>query len=143
MKENKDNLEKTKQAVKTVVGWAGAGQKAFNLVQKIESAKLHDEPIELTEQEKQTLFRGAIKMMLKGIMSSAAKKELQKYKLDPNNLIKSVVEPTMVKWFLNQMAEGNIENLIALEDMIKDKEDNISANAKKITRERVVIEIGD
>ncbi len=143
MKENNDNLEKTKQAVKTVVGWAGAGKEAFNLVQKIESAKLHDEPIQLTPTEQKTLFRGAIKMMLDGNMSSAAKKELQKYNLDPSNLIKSVVEPTMVKWFLNQMAEGNVENLIALEDMVKGKDDDITANAKKITRERVIIEIGD
>lgn len=143
MKENNDNLEKTKQAVKTVVEWAGAGKEAFNLVQKIESAKLHDEPIQLTATEQKTLFRGAIKMMLDGNMSSAAKKELQKYNLDPSNLIKSVVEPTMVKWFLNQMAEGNVENLIALEDMVRGKDDDITANAKKITRERVVIEIGD
>lgn len=137
-------LKKEKKAVKTIEKWAGAGEDAYRTVQKIEAAKLHDEPVELTSKEKSALVRGAVRMFLDGNMSNKTKKLLSSKGLDPDNLRKSIVEETMPNTIELIKATGDIERLIALGDLAGEKpESDIPQGAKRILRERVIIEIED
>lgn len=139
------NLEKKKQAVKRISKWAGAGEDAYKLVQKVESAKLNGEIIEPTPKDTKILVRGALKMFLDGdITTPGLKKALAQRGLDPENIRKSLVEMTMVNAIPTIVGSGDIERLVAIADLAGEKpEEDIPQGAKRITRERVVIEMDD
>lgn len=140
-------LEQEKKAVRTVQKWAGAGDEAYRTVQKIESAKLHGEPVELTKKEKQSLFTGALKMWLDGDISKKGKQALldEGLLLDPNNLRKEIIEAIMPIALRKKISEGDIEGVIALGQLAGEPkaEQEIPQGAKKITRERIEIVIDD
>lgn len=142
---NEITLEQEKKAVRTVQKWAGAGEDAYRTVQKIESAKLHGEPIVLSNKEKQNLVSGALKLFLDGEVSPKTRKLLTETGLDPDNLRKSIVEETMPQTLARIIAEGDIERFIALGQLAGEPktEPEIPQGAKRVMRERVVIEIGD
>lgn len=137
-------LEQEKKAVKTIQKWAGAGKEAYRTVQKIESAKLHGEPVELTKKEKTSLVSGAVKLFLDGEVSAQTRKFLTEKGLDPDNLRKSIVEATMPQTLAKIITEGDIERLVALGQLAGEKpESDIPQGAKRILRERVIIEMED
>lgn len=139
-------LEQEKKAVKNVQKWAGAGEDAYRVVQKIESAKLHGETVELSKKETNALFTGALKMYLDGDISKKGKQALLDagLLLDPNNLRKEIIEATMPVALRKKISEGDIEGVIALGNLAGEKpEQEIPQNAKRIVRERVEIVIDD
>lgn len=139
-------LEQEKKAVKNVQKWAGAGEDAYRVVQKIESAKLHGEPVELSKKETNALFTGALKMYLDGDISKKGKQALLDagLLLDPNNLRKEIIEATMPVALRKKISEGDIEGVIALGNLAGEKpEIDVPQNAKRIVRERVEIVIDD
>lgn len=137
-------LEDEKKAVKSVQKWAGASKDAYRAVQKIESAKLHGEVAELTNKEKTALVSGAVKMFLDGDISAKTKKFLLDRDLDPTNLRKSIVEATMPQTIANIVNEGDIERLIALGQLAGEKpEIDVPQGAKRIMRERIIVELDD
>ena len=142
---NEITLEQEKKAVRAVQKWAGAGEDAYRTVQKIESAKLHGEPIVLSNKEKQNLVSGALKLFLDGEVSPKTRKLLTETGLDPDNLRKSIVEETMPQTLARIIAEGDIERFIALGQLAGEPktEPEIPQGAKRVMRERVIIEIGD
>ena len=139
-------LEQEKKAVKNVQKWAGAGEDAYRVVQKIESAKLHGEPVELSKKETNALFTGALKMYLDGDISKKGKQALLDagLLLDPNNLRKEIIEATMPVALRKKISEGDIEGVIALGNLAGEKpEQEIPRNAKRVVRERVEIILED
>lgn len=141
---NDITLEQEKKAVKTIQKWAGAGKDAYRTVQKIESAKLHNEPVVLSNKEKQNLVSGALKLFLDGDVSPKTRKLLADNGLDPDNLRKSIVEETMPQTLAKIITEGDIERFVALGQLAGEKpEQDIPQGAKRILRERVIIEIED
>ena len=137
-------LEQEKKAVRNVQKWAGAGEDAYRAVQKIESAKLHGEPVVLSNKEKQSLVSGALRMFLDGDVSAKTKKLLADSGLDPENLRKSIVEETMPQTLARIIAEGDIERFVALGQLAGEKpETDIPQGAKRIMRERVEIILDD
>lgn len=137
-------LEQEKKAVRNVQKWAGAGEDAYRTVQKIESAKLHNEPVELTQKEKSSLVSGAVKLFLDGDVSSKTRKLLSDNGLDPNDLRKSIVEATMPQTLARIISEGDIERLVALGQLAGEKpETEIPQGAKRLIRERVEIILDD
>lgn len=138
-------LEQEKKAVRTVQKWAGAGDEAYRTVQKIESAKLHGEPVVLSNKEKQNLVAGALRMFLDGDVSPKTRKFLSDTGLDPDNLRKSIIEETMPQTLARIIADGDIERFIALGQLAGEPkaEQEIPHGAKRIMRERVVIELDD
>lgn len=141
---NDITLEQEKKAVKTIQKWAGAGEDAYRTVQKIESAKLHNEPVVLSNKEKQNLVSGALKLFLDGDVSPKTRKLLADNGLDPDNLRKSIVEETMPQTLAKIITEGDIERFVALGQLAGEKpEQDIPQGAKRIMRERVIIEMED
>lgn len=137
-------LEDEKKAVKSVQKWAGAGKDAYRAVQKIESAKLHGEVAELTNKEKTALVSGALKLFLDGDMSAKSKKFLLDHGLDPTDLRKSIVEATMPQTLAKIVSEGDIERLVALGQLAGEKpEIDVPQGAKRIMRERIIVELDD
>lgn len=137
-------LEDEKKAVKSVQKWAGAGKDAYRAVQKIESAKLHGEVAELTNKEKTALVSGALRMFLDGDMSAKSKKFLLDHGLDPTDLRKSIVEATMPQTLAKIVSEGDIERLVALGQLAGEKpEIDVPQGAKRIMRERIIVELDD
>lgn len=142
--ENKITLEQEKKAVKTIQKWAGAGEDAYHTVQKIESAKLNNEPIVLSNKEKNSLVSGALKLFLDGDISPKTRKLLADNGLDPDNLRKSIIEETMPQTLAKIITEGDIERFVALGQLAGEKpEQDIPQGAKRILRERVIIEMED
>lgn len=139
-------LEQEKKAVKNVQKWAGAGEDAYRVVQKIESAKLHGETVELSKKETNALFTGALKLYLDGDISKKGKQALLDagLLLDPNNLRKEIIEATMPVALRKKISEGDIEGIIALGNLAGEKpEQEIPQNAKRVVRERVEIILED
>ena len=137
-------LEQEKKAVKTIQKWAGAGKDAYRTVQKIESAKLHGEAVDLTKKEKTALVSGAVKLFLDGDVSAKTRKLLSDNGLDPDNLRKSIVEATMPQTLAKIITEGDVERLIALGQLAGEKpETDIPSGAKRFIRERVEIILDD
>lgn len=143
MTDKKPTLEETKQAVKRVESWAGAGEDAMKLAQQVESAKLHGEIVPATPKNINITIRGAIKQFLDGNVSNKLKKQLEKNGLDMNAIRQALVEETMMNAIPRIIAEGDIERLAAIGELAGEKTDEIPQNAKKIVRERVEIIIDD
>ena len=137
-------LEQEKKAVKNVQKWAGAGEEAYRTVQKIEAAKLNGEPVELTNKEKQSLVSGALRMYLDGDISVRGKKILQDNNIDPEFLRRDVIEATMPQTLARIISEGDIERFVALGQLAGEKpEVEVPQGAKRIMRERVIIDLED
>lgn len=140
----KITLEDEKKAVNKVERWVGAGKDAFQVVQKIESAKLHGEPVELSKKEQFALVSGAVKMYLDGNISPRGKQILLANNIDPDFIRRDIVEATMPQAIANIIAQGDIERFVALGQLAGEKPaEEIPANAKRIVRERVEITIED
>lgn len=142
----KITLEQEKKAVKNVQKWAGAGEEAYRVVQKIESAKLNGEVYEPTRKETNKLLTGALKMYFDGDISKKGKQALLDagLVLDTDNLRKEIVEATMPIALRKKISEGDIEGLMALGELMGEKPDvDVPQGAKRIMRERVIIELDD
>lgn len=140
-------LEQEKKAVKNIQKWAGAGEDAYRVVQKIEAAKLHGEQYEPSKKETANLLTGALKMWFDGDISKKGKQALLDagLVLDPNNLRREIVEATMPVALRKKISEGDIEGIMALGQLIGEPktDPDIPQGAKRIMRERVIIEIED
>ncbi len=146
MTNKKITLEDEKKAVKRITSWAGAGEDAYKVVQKIEAGKLNGEPYEPTQKETTALLSGALKMYFDGNISKKGKQALLDagLNLDVQNLRKEVIEAVMPVALHKKIATGDIESIMALGQLMGEKpEQEIPNNAKRITRERVVIELDD
>ena len=140
--------EETKKKLKALDRankWAAAGRDAHQLALATEKAALEGEIVPATPQTIETTIKGAAKMFLDGLIASPqVKKMLQGRGLDMNNLRRSIVEPTMANAIIQIMDEGNIERLQQIAEMAGESVKNdIPDGAKRITRERVVIELED
>lgn len=136
------NLEQETKAVNTIQKWAGAGKDAYETVQKIESAKLQGEIVDVSKKDTEKLISGAIKLYLDGNMSQKSRKLLESKGLDPENLRKSIIEATMPQTIDKIVIDGDIERLVALGQLTGEKAPNdLPAGAKRITRERITIEV--
>lgn len=137
-------LEQETKAVNTIQKWAAAGKDAYKTVQKIESAKLQGEIIDISKKDTEKLISGAVKLYLDGNMSQKAKKELENKGLDPENLRKSIIEATMPQTIDKIVMDGDIERFVALGQLTGEKPANdLPAGAKRMIRERVEIVIDD
>lgn len=146
MTNKKITLEDEKKAVKRITSWAGAGEDAYKVVQKIEAGRLNGEPYEPTQKETTALLSGALKMWFDGNISKKGKQALLDagLNLDVQNLRKEVIEAVMPVALHKKIATGDIESIMALGQLMGEKpEQEIPNNAKRITRERVVIELDD
>ena len=143
---NEPNLEEEKKAVKNVQKWAGAGEEAYKVVQKIEAAKLQGEQYEPTKKETATLLTGALKLYMDGDISKKGKQALLDagLMLDPNNLRREIIEATMPIALRKKISEGDIEGIMALGQLMGEKPENDLPNgAKRVVRERVEIILED
>lgn len=139
--KEKQSLKDQEQAIKRVSSWASAGKEAFKLAQQVEAAKINGEIVPATPKNIEITIRGAIKQFFDGDVSPALKRKLEKDGLDMNRIRQQITEETMVTALQHIIAEGDIERLVNIADMAGEKTEEIPANAKRITRERVVIEV--
>ena len=124
--------------------WAGAGKQAHDLALATEKAVLEGEIIPPTKENIETTIRGAMKLFLDGNISPKIVKKIQEEGLDMNNLRRSLVEETLARAIPKIINEGDIERLTALAAMAGEStQSDIPDGAKRITRERVVIELDD
>lgn len=137
------SLEEKKKAIKRIESWASAGEDAFRLAEEVEAGKISGEIVPATTKNINITIRGAIKQFLDGNISPKLKKQLEKNGLDMNAIRQALVEETMMNAIPRIIAEGDIERLAALGELSGEKAEEIPANAKKITRERVIIELDD
>ena len=125
--------------------WAPAGKEAHDLALAVEKATLEGEIVPMTKENIETTIKGALKLFLDGDIKS--KDIIQKMKLaglDMNNLRRSLVEQTVARAIPKIINEGDIERLQQIAQMAGESPDNeIPEGAKRITRERVVIELDD
>lgn len=125
--------------------WAPAGKAAHDLALATEKAALEGEVVPMTKENIETTIKGALKLFLDGNIQS--KDIIQKMKLaglDMNNLRRSLVEQTVARAIPKIINEGDIERLQQIAQMAGESPDNeIPGGAKRITRERVVIELDD
>lgn len=139
------DTEKKLKALDRANKWAGAGKKAHDLALATEKAALEGEIVPATPDNIETTIKGAMKLFLDGNISSrSVAQRLKEGGLDMNNLRRSVVEETMANAIPRIIAEGDIERLNALAEVAGETSKvDVPDGAKRITRERVVIEIGD
>lgn len=125
--------------------WAPAGKEAHDLALAVEKAALEGEIVPMTKENIETTIKGALKLFLDGDIKS--KDIIQKMKLaglDMNNLRRSLVEQTVARAIPKIINEGDIERLQQIAQMAGESPENdIPDGAKRITRERVVIELDD
>lgn len=138
--------EETKKKLKALDRankWAPAGKAAHDLAVATEKAALEGELIPPTPENIEITIKGAMKMFLDGnISSKRVADKLRQGGLDMNNLRKSLVEETMANAIPRIIAEGDIERLNALSEVAGETPKlDVPDGAKKITRERVIIEI--
>ena len=135
---------KKEKALDRANKWAGAGRKAHQLALATEKAALEGEIVPVTKENIETTIRGAMKLFLDGNISPKIAKKMQDAGLDMNNLRKSLVEETIARAIPKIINEGDIERLTALAAMAGEStQPDIPDGAKRITRERVVIELDD
>lgn len=137
----KSSLKEKEQAAKRIASWASAGEDAFKLAQQVEVAKVNGEIIPATSKNLEITIRGAIKQFFDGDISPSLKRKLEKDGLDMNRIRQQITEETMVAAIQRIIAEGDIERLVSIADLAGEKPDDLPQNAKRITRERVVIEV--
>lgn len=125
--------------------WAPAGKKAHDLALAVEKAALEGEIVPMTKENLEITIKGALKLFLDGDISSRRVIESMKAAgLDMKKLRKSLVEETMANALPRIIAEGDIERLAQLSEMAGESpKQDIPDGAKRITRERVIIELDD
>lgn len=141
----KEETVKKLKALDRANKWAPAGKKAHDLALATEKAALDGEIVPPTPENIKITIQGAMKMFLDGNISSPqVKKQLMAHGLDMNNLRRSIVEPTAANAVLQIIEEGNIERLNQIAEIAGEKSDtDIPDGAKRITRERIIIELED
>ena len=140
----KPETAKKEKALDRANKWASAGKEAHDLALATEKAALEGEIVPATKENIETTIRGAMKMFLDGkIQSRAIAEKMRAAGLDMNNLRRSIVEQTVARAIPNIINSGDLDKLVQLGVMAGEPTEVIPDNAKRITRERVVIEIGD
>lgn len=137
----KSSLKEKEQASKRIASWASAGEDAFKLAQQVEVAKMNGEVVPATPKNLEITIRGSIKQFFDGDISPSLKRKLERDGLDMNRIRQQITEETMVAAIQRIIAEGDIERLVSIADLAGEKPDDLPQNAKRITRERVVIEV--
>ena len=127
--------------------WAGAGKEAFALAVTAETKALQGELLEPTKKNIETTIRGAMKLFLDGkIIDPKIKEKLATAGLDMNNLRQTLVEQTVARAIPQIINSGDIERLAQLGllagEPVAPVED-VPQNARRITRERVIVELDD
>lgn len=139
----KEETAKKLKALDRANKWAPAGKEAHDLALATEKAALEGEIVPVTQKNLEITIRGALKLFLDGNIKS--QKIIEKMKLaglDMNNLRRSLVEETVSRAIPQIVNSGDVERLMQLAQMAGETPENdIPDGAKKITRERVVIEI--
>jgi len=125
--------------------WAPAGKEAHDLALAVEKAALEGEIVPMTKENIETTIKGALKLFLDGdIKSQDIIKKMKLAGLDMNNLRRTLVEQTVARAIPKIINQGDIERLQQIAQMAGESPDNeIPDGAKRITRERVVIELDD
>ena len=144
MPEKEITLKDKQKAVKRIQSWASAGEDAYKLAQQVETSKLNGEIVPVTKNNLEITIRGAIKQFLDGEISPALKEKLQKDGLDMNRIRQTIVEETLMNAIPRIIGVGDIERLVGIAELAGEKPvEEVPQNAKRITRERVVIELQD
>lgn len=140
-----EDTKKKLKALDRANKWAPAGKKAHDLALATEKAALEGEIVPATPENIATTIQGAMKLFLDGNISNPqVRKQLQSRGLNMNNLRRSIVEPTAANAILQIIDEGNVERLDQIAKMAGEKPDvDIPDGAKRITRERIVIELDE
>lgn len=138
-----EDTKKKLKALDRANKWAGAGKEAHDLALATEKAALEGEIVPATPKNIETTIKGAIKLFLDGdIKSQKIIEKMQNAGLDMNNLRRSLVEETISRAIPQIVNSGDIERLTQLAQLAGE---NLAAEipdgAKRITRERVTIEI--
>lgn len=138
-----EDTKKKLKALDRANKWAGAGKEAHDLALATEKAALEGEIVPATPKNIETTIKGAIKLFLDGdIKSQKIIEKMQRAGLDMNNLRRSLVEETISRAIPQIVNSGNIERLTQLAQLAgENPAAEIPDGAKKITRERVTIEI--
>lgn len=125
--------------------WASAGRDAHQLALATEKAALEGEVVPMTKENLEITIKGAMKLFLDGDISSRKVVEsMRNAGLDMKKLRKSLVEETMANALPRIIAEGDIERLAQLAEMAGEApKSEIPDGAKRIMRERVIIELDD
>ena len=137
--------EKKLKALDRANKWAPAGKEAHDLALATEKAALEGEIVPATPKNIETTIKGAIKLFLDGDIKS--QKIIEKMKLaglDMNNLRRSIVEETIARAIPKIINEGDLDRLTQLGQLAgENPASDIPDGAKRIPRERVVIELDD
>lgn len=138
-----EDTQKKLKALDKANKWVRAGKEAHDLALATEKAALEGEIVPATPKNIETTIKGAIKLFLDGdIKNKEIIKKMQATGLDMNNIRRSIVEKTVANAIPQIIDEGNLDKLTQLAQMAGEKPDtDIPDGAKRITRERVVIEI--
>lgn len=138
-----EDTKKKLKALDRANKWVAAGKDVHDLALATEKAALEGEIVPATPKNIETTIKGAIKLFLDGdIKNKEIIKKMQSTGLDMNNLRRSIVEKTVANAIPQIIDEGNLDRLTQLAQMAGEKPDvDIPDGAKRITRERVVIEI--
>lgn len=138
-----EETEKKLKALDKANKWAPAGKEAHDLAIATEKAALEGEIVPVTQKNLEITIRGALKLFLDGNIKS--QKIIEKMKLaglDMDNLRRSLVEETVSRAIPQIVNSGDVERLMQLAQMAGETpEQDIPEGAKKITRERITIEI--
>lgn len=139
----KEETAKKLKALDRANKWAPAGKEAHDLALETEKAAMEGEIVPVTQKNLEITIRGALKLFLDGNIKS--QKIIEKMKLaglDMNNLRRSLVEETVSRAIPQIVNSGDVERLMQLAQMAGETPENdIPEGAKRITRERVTIEI--
>ena len=140
-----EETAKKEKALDRANKWAPAGKKAHDLALSVEKAALEGEIVQMTPENLETTIKGAMKLFLDGNISSKdVANKLKARGLDMHNIRRSIVEQTMANAIPRMIDEGDIERVAAVAEMAGEApKPDIPENAKRITRERVIIEIAD
>lgn len=138
-----EDTKKKLKALDRANKWAGAGKEAHDLALATEKAALEGEIVPATPKNIETTIKGAIKLFLDGdIKSQKIIEKMQRAGLDMNNLRRSLVEETISRAIPQIVNSGDIERLTQLAQLAgENPATEIPDGAKRITRERVTIEI--
>ena len=138
-----EDTKKKLKALDRANKWAGAGKEAHDLALATEKAALEGEIVPATPKNIETTIKGAIKLFLDGdIKSQKIIEKMQRAGLDMNNLRRSLVEETISRAIPQIVNSDDIERLTQLAQLAgENPATEIPDGAKRITRERVTIEI--
>lgn len=138
-----EDTKKKLKAIDRANKWAPAGKEAHDLALATEKAAIEGEIVPATPKNIEITIKGAIKLFLDGdIKSKEIIQKMQNAGLDMNNLRRSIVEQTIPRAIQKIVNDGDLDKLTQLAQMAGEKpEMDIPDGAKRITRERVVVEI--